>query len=114
MLRLEREWAPGDTVRVSLPMAIQTHQDPDRSSKRVWLSRGPQVLAAAGKIKGRGLPSGWWGKQIYRVTEKKNQGVLALTPFAEAGQRMNPYITLFEDLDVAPSREAARLPPARE
>ena len=97
MLRLERVWAPGDTVHVSLPMAIHTHKDPDESSKKVWLSRGPQVLAADGEIKGRVLPSGWCGKQIYQVNEKKNQEVLALVPFAEAGQRKQTYTTLFED-----------------
>ncbi len=114
MLRLEREWAPGDTVHVSLPMGIQTHKDPDRASKRVWLSRGPQVLAADGDIKDGDLPSGWWGRQVYRVTEKRKQEVLTLTPFAEAGQRQQTYTTLFEDLELAPSQERAQLPPDRE
>jgi uncharacterized protein len=97
MLRMEREWAPGDTVSVSLPMAIQTHQDPDRSSKRVWLSRGPQVLAADREAMGRDLPGGWWGKQSYRVTRKRSHEELVLVPFAEAGQRKETYTTLFED-----------------
>lgn len=114
MLRLEREWAGGDTVRVSLPMAIQTHKDPNRSSKKVWLSRGPQVLAADGEVKGRDLPNGWWGKQIYSVTERKNREVLALVPFAEAGQRKQTYTTLFEDLELAPNLKEAQLPPDRE
>ncbi len=108
LLRLEREWAPGDAVRVSVPMAIKTHQDPDRSSKRVWLSRGPQVLAADREVQGRDLPGGWWGEQIYSVTRKQSHEELALVPFAEAGQRKEAYTTLFEHLEVAPNQAEMR------
>lgn len=120
MLRIAREWIPGDVVEIAIPMKIQSHPDPDKDSDKIWLRRGPQVLAQDEQVsQNGGLPAGWWGGQIYPVTGKRNGAEvrLLLVPFAEAGQNKQPYATLFDAFDLerqaGASASSAREIPAR-
>jgi uncharacterized protein len=107
MLRIEREWATGDTVEIALTMPVQAQKDPDKDSDKIWFRRGPQVLAWDREVEEKGgLPSGWWGGQVYTVTRKRDgdEVRLLLVPFAEAGQNRKEYKTNLEAMEVDPAR----------
>jgi DUF1680 family protein len=106
-LAIEREWSPGDFVKISMDMTTRLVPGGSSYPYAVAVSRGPQVLAleqtlnrnlldlqAAGPRTGEvrladardQLPSSWPGKQAYRI-----EGVVAgkprdllLVPFADA------------------------------
>jgi DUF1680 family protein len=102
MLRIEREWAAGDTVEIALTMPVQAKKDPDKDSDKIWFRRGPQVLAWDREVEEKGgLPSGWWGRQVYTVTGKRDgeEVRLLLVPFAEAGQNKKEYKTNLEAME---------------
>jgi DUF1680 family protein len=103
MLRIQRRWAAGDTVQVTVPMTIQVRKDPDKGSDKVWFMRGPQVLATDVQVLASGsLPPGWWGDQVYDITGKRNGEPvrLCLVPFAEAGQNKKDYTTMLEGVEL--------------
>jgi hypothetical protein len=80
-------------------MKIQSHEDPDKNSGKIWFLRGSQLLTEDEQVTKLGkLPAGWWGDQIYHVNAKREgKSVhLRLVPFAEAGQNKQPYRTMLE------------------
>jgi DUF1680 family protein len=103
LLRVEREWTPGDAVEVAIRMTVQARKDPDRDSNKTWFMRGPQVLAQDSEATDpEKLPPGWWGGQVYGVTGKRNGSPtrLCLVPFAEAGQNKEVYATMLEGIEL--------------
>jgi DUF1680 family protein len=102
MLRIEREWSPGDILEVTLTMPVQAHKDPDKDSDKIWFRRGPQVLAWDREVEEYdGLPEAWWGDQVYTVKGKSGskEVLLLLVPFAEAGQNKKEYKTNLEAME---------------
>jgi len=99
-LRIEKNWAKGEIVRISLPLAVRVVADNHAGSSRVALFRGPQMLAVDENIDlVKRLPRwGWHGKQLYRVSGVRDGKPVSLflVPYAEAGQSMADYQALVE------------------
>ena len=106
LLEIEREWSPGETVRVKIPLDIRLVPDGDKTTESVAFVRGPQVLATDTAIEASGgLPeSGWWGDALYTCTVKQNgmEKEFQLVNFADAGQNKEEYAVLHEGIE-APS-----------
>jgi len=99
LIEIDRKWSPGDTIQVSIPLAIRLVRDTDKSSNMVAFARGPQVLAADESVKAAGgIPEeGWWDETVLyncAVRQWDYQKVLLLVPFADVGQTKADYTTL--------------------
>jgi DUF1680 family protein len=103
LIEIEREWAPGDSVQVKIPLAIRIVPDGDKTTESVAFVRGPQVLATEATIEANGgLPeSSWWGDALYTCTVKQNgvEKEFHLVNFADAGQNKEEYATLHEGIE---------------
>lgn len=97
-LEIERDWSPGDTVQLKIPLPIRSVPDGDQSRQSIAFMRGPQVLvatAASGDADSRDT-SEWRGLGPY--TCKCPQGGVEkefrLWGFADAGQNMQEYTAI--------------------
>lgn len=103
LLEIEREWSPGDSLQVKIPLDIRIVPDGDKTTESVAFVRGPQLLATNTEIEANGgIPeSGWWGDALYAYTVKQN-GVKKesqLVNFADAGQNKEEYTVLHEGIE---------------
>ncbi|MHC4558709.1 MAG: glycoside hydrolase family 127 protein [Planctomycetota bacterium] len=99
LIEIDRKWSPGDTIQVSIPLAIRLVPDTDKSSNMVAFARGPQVLAADESVKAAGgIPEeGWWDETVLyncAVRQWDYQKVILLVPFADVGQTKADYTAL--------------------
>jgi DUF1680 family protein len=101
LIEIDRDWSPGDKVRVKIPLEIRVVRHGDKTLDSVAFVRGPQVLAADTAIE-RGLPdSGWWGDTLYKKVAR-HDGIdkeFRLVPFADAGQNKEEYAVLHDGID---------------
>ncbi len=109
-LTLNREWKPGDTVKISIDMTVRVVSGSPDYPDQIAIERGPQVLALASALNPQlkelaevsliaedgsrpklaplagKLPSNWQGDQAYTTAgayQGKSQQ-LVLAPFADA------------------------------
>ena len=103
LIEIEREWSPGDSLQVKIPLDIRIVPDGDKTTESVAFVRGPQVLATNTEIEANGgIPeSGWWGDTLYTCTVKQNgvEKEFQLVSFADAGQNKEEYVTLHEGIE---------------
>lgn len=103
LIEIEREWAPGDSIQVKIPLDIRIVPDGDKTTESVAFVRGPQVLATNTEIEANGgIPkSGWWGDVLYTFSVKQNgvEKEFQLVNFADAGQNKEEYATLHEGIE---------------
>jgi hypothetical protein len=104
LVEIEREWAPGDKVQVTIPIAVRIVDDTDAKSEMKAFARGPQVLALDDSIKANGgLPEeGWWPKTVVyscAVQQWDYQKVFMLVPFADVGQTKAEYTALYHGIE---------------
>jgi len=103
LLEIDREWSPGDTIHLKIPLEIRIIPDGDKTTDSVAFARGPQVLATDDMIDASGgIPeSGWWGDTLYTCTVKQNgvEKTFLLVPFADAGQNKEKYAALHEGIE---------------
>jgi DUF1680 family protein len=111
LLEIDREWSPGDKVRLTIPLEIRVVPDGDKTTDTVAFVRGPQVLATDDTIDASGgIPEeGWWGDTLYTCTVKQNgvEKEFKLVNFADAGQTKAHYAVLHEGI------EAPQAPPEK-
>jgi len=111
LLKIKREWSPGDTVQVKIPLDIRIVPDGDKDTKSVVFVRGPQVLATSAEIEANGgIPaSGWWGDTVYSCTVKQNgvEKAFQLVNFADAGQNKQPYAVVHEGIEEKSEKETS-------
>ena len=103
LIEIERDWSPGDTVRVKIPLEIRRVADGDKTSNAVAFVRGPQVLATDTAFEAGGgiAESGWWGDAVYTrvVTQNGIEKEFRLVTFADAGQNKEEYAVLHEGIE---------------
>ena len=107
LIEIERDWSPGDRVRVKIPLEIRLVPHGDKTMSSAAFVRGPQVLAVDAAIEAAGgIPeSGWWGDVLYTRVVRQN-GVdkeFRLVAFADAGQNREEYAVLHEGVEVSHS-----------
>ena len=98
-LDISRTWQPGDQVSIvmQMPYRVETYGYGNYPGK-IYVARGPQVLAASSGVTGTTLPAGWVGNQIYNI-QKSGGGSIVMVPYADAGQTGN-ITTVFDAFGV--------------
>jgi len=97
---LDREWLPGETLRIEIPMPVlrvHAHPNVEANRDRVALQRGPLVycfedIDNAGNVARAGLPkeaqilTAYQSKMLNGVVMLTTSGVLSAKPEAKAGE----------------------------
>ena len=99
LIEIDREWQPGDTIAINMPLDIRAVPHTDVTSDAVAFVRGPQVLATDTALDGAEFPdSNWWGNQLHShtVTQDGKPRDFHLVPFADAGQHKETYAVLHD------------------
>ncbi len=95
-LEIDRNWAVGDVVDVNIPLVLRTSPAGKANPGKVYVERGPQVLAKDEAInKNQRLPQwNWRSTQLYTYSSGKDKQWLV--PFADAGQIYADYTVPLE------------------
>ncbi|MAV26208.1 MAG: hypothetical protein CMQ05_08825 [Gammaproteobacteria bacterium] len=99
LIEIDREWQPGDTITVNMPLDIRTVPHTDVTSDAVAFVRGPQVLATDTALDGSNVPDGnWWGNHLHSHTTNQDgkPREFHLVAFADAGQHKEAYSVLHD------------------
>jgi DUF1680 family protein len=114
ILEVRRDWKNGDVLDISIGMPVVKVKDNNKGSNLIALKRGPQLLAVDKNISdAEGLPKwgGWNGDQLYKLSVLSDNTVseMLLVPFADAGQSMAIYNSLFPDFELLQTIESSSL-----
>ncbi len=94
LLNIKKVWRDGDVIQINRSMDLQKITYKNKGFGKVFLQRGPQVLALDDMLDTKNkLPAGWIGDQFYEVKGKINgeEKTFRMVPFADAGYEVGAH-----------------------